>query len=281
VGIAYSNSPHSDSKNASAGQALLDLNALANTQLVKSYGHLKHTLTPYTRYHFLSTPRVPVDDYYVFTIRDGYSYLNLVRFGAKNAFFLYPLPPPDYHLSIDIWANAFLGATEVPQVIPKGYVEVELQPNPFMILGLEGGWNFAHSQVDYANFYSDITLTEDIAFGLEMRHRSRYDWRKADFYNFILDAARPEEELLLSPLSDRRNTFLARLFYRFHPNWDAKIQSRTGWDRILEPHYREYQVDLGKILFNHYRVGFTYERRQADNRFSFSFKLNPSPPTHR
>ncbi len=45
------------------------------------------------------------------------------------------------------------------------------------------GLNFAESQVDYYNVRLDWTLNIDVAFGLEYRHRGRFDWRKADFYN--------------------------------------------------------------------------------------------------
>lgn len=275
--IGYSNNPHDEA----VGQALFDANVLATTSTSRLYGRVKHVVTPYIRYHLLSNPRVAVDNYFVFTIYDGYALLNVVRLGAKQAFFLSPLPPSDYHLFIDLWANAFLGHTEVPSVIPKGYVEIEFQPNPFLLFGFDGAWNFAHNLVDYANFSSDMTFSENLAFGFEARHRNRFDWRKADFYNFVLDAARSEERLLNSALSEKRNTLLAKIFYRFHPNWEAKFQVREGWDRILEPSYLEYQIDLATLLFNHYRLGFCYEKRQADHRVSFSFKLNPAPPRRR
>ena len=41
--------------------------------------------------------------------------------------------------------------------------------------------------MDYYNYRTEWSWNEDLAFGFEFRHRSRYNWRKADRDNFFLE----------------------------------------------------------------------------------------------
>lgn len=272
IGIGYSNSPES----GAVGQAVGDFNLRLETNLSRCYEEVKHVLQPYAHYHLYTAPTVPVGDYYVFSIKDGYNDLNLVKLGLKNAFFISPFCS---QIALDLWTNVFLDTENtLPQSIPKGYLNLDYKISPKFFLGIDSAWNFAHKQVDFYNARGEFAFSENLAVAFEYRHRGRFDWRKADFYNFVLEATRTEEELLASPLSDRRDIILAKLFYRFHPDWDLGLQFRHGWNRLVQPSYTEYRITLGKIIFGHYLIRFTYERRGADNRYSLSFKLNPSPP---
>ncbi len=277
IGIAYTNSPEGGSRGLAQGEFGVKL----ETALSKSTSWWKHVVEPYAHYTFLTTPSVDIDDHFIFTIKDGYNRLNVLRFGTRHAFFTKGHCGVERPIWIDVWANAFFATPTIPQTIPKGYVNIEMEPHARLFLGAEGAWNFAESQVDYYNVRLDWTLNIDVAFGLEYRHRGRFDWRKADFYNFILESTRPIDLLLASPLSDRRDTLLFRTFIRLTPDFATNIYVRHGWHRPLQPAYLEYQVEAIATLIDHWRLTFNYEKRESDNRFSFSLKLDPGPPSLR
>lgn len=275
VGIAYSNSPDGHS----AGLASGDFTLKGETALSQAFARWKHVIEPYAHYKYLTAPRVSNDDHYIFTIQDAYTRLNLLRFGMRHSFYVKTWDYIRRPLWIDLWANAFFDTPTIPQTIPKGYVNMEFKPTERLFLGLDSGWNFQEHQLDFYNSRIEWTWNENVALALEYRHRSRYDWRKADFYNFTLEATRTEEELLASPLSDRRDTFLARVFCRLSPNWNAKFQLRHGWKRENQPNYTEYQIEVGTVLFEHWRFNFSFEKREFDHRFSMSLKLDPAAPS--
>nr|NGX53524.1 hypothetical protein [Chlamydiota bacterium] len=278
IGIAYSNTPGGDS----AGQTVGDFGCKAETAISKCYTNYRHVVEPYAHFHYLTNPSVPLDRHLLFTINDGYSHLSLLRLGVRNGLFSRTARP----LWFDLWTNAFFDTSPLPQSIPKGYLDIEWQPHPRLLTTINSGWNFAHHQLDFFNSRIDWTLSENFAASVEYRHRGRYDWRKADFYNFILESVRSEPALLASLLSDRRDTFLFHAFYRINPDWTAKFQLREGWARTRKatiPHrpYLEYQVDLSTLLFKQWRLYFTYEKRESDNRYAIALKLNPGPPGRR
>lgn len=275
IGIAYSDSP----RGRSAGQALGELGFKLETTLSKNCTSWKHTLEPYLHYQFLTTPSVPTEHHFIFSIQDGWDKLNLLRFGVRNSFFLKSLAGIVRPFWVDLWANAFFNTLTIPQTIPKGYLDVEWIPTPRTFCSLKSGWNFQERQLDFINARIDWTLNENNALGIEYRHRSRFDWRKADFYNFILESVRTQKELLDSTLSDRRDTFLFRIFSRLTPDWTARFNLRHGWNRKgKQGSFTEYQIEMTRVVFQHWRLIFGYEKREDDHRFSFSFLLDPGPP---
>lgn len=278
IGIAYSNTPNGG---GSAGQALGEFGVRLETALSKCTDWWKHVVEPYAHYQFLTNPRVGTDEHFIFTINDGWDRLNLVRFGVRNSLFVKAPCGVARPIWLDIWANAFFNTPTIPSTIPIGYANLEWQPTPYIYIGMDGGWHFEQRQLDYYNARLDWTLSTNFAFGLEYRHRSRFYWRKADFYNFILESVRTQEELLASPLSDHRDIFLFRFFTRLSPDWSAKFDLRHGWDREFQDPFLEYQFELATILFQHWKLTFIYEKREADNRYSFSFLLDPGPPPKR
>ncbi len=274
IGIAYSNSPGG----RSAGQAIGELGLKIESSLSRGWQRWKHVVEPYLHYQFLTKPRVTTNRHFIFSIDDGLDKLNLLRFGFRNSFF----NKCDNRICrlfwFDLWANAFFGTHTIPQTIPKGYLDLEWIPFPRLLCVLNTAWNFQERQLDFVNVRLEWSWSPELAFSGELRHRSRFDWRKADFYNFILESVRTEEELLHSDLSDRRDTFLFRTFAHLTPNWSLEIDLRTGWNRKHQPHYFEYEIGLARIIFQHWRLGFTYEHRESDNRYAFSLLLNPGPP---
>lgn len=277
IGIGYSNTPGG----GSAGQALGEFGLKIETALSKLGESWKHVVEPYLHYQYLTSPRSPIDHHYIFTINDGWDRLNVVRFGIRNSFFVKVPCGIERPFWIDLWANAFFNTPTIPQTIPRVYLNLEWIPYSRIFVAVESGWYFPNNQLDYYNGRIDWTLNENLAFGFEYRHRSRFDWRKADFYNFILESTRTQEELLASPLSDRRDTILFRIFTRVTPDWTAKFDLRHGWNRKRQDPYLEYQIELTTVVLQHWLLTFIYDKREADNRYSFSLKLNPGPPPKR
>lgn len=280
IGIAYTNGPNENS----SGQALGDLGFFLNTHLSKSFEKIKHVVEPYAHYRLLTNPRVALDDHYIFTIQDGYDQLSLVRLGIKNSLLQKTPCSIERTFWLDIWTNIFFNTQTVREMIQKIYFNAEWRPFSRIFLYGETAWNLEHHLIDYYNSRVDWTLSENLAFGLEYRYRSQFDWRKADFYNFILEAARSEQELLDSPLSDRRHTLLFRIFYRPVPDWSFKFDLRSGRHSLIantdvQAPYLEYQIEIATVIFQHWRFGFIYEKKEADDRFSISLKLDPGPPS--
>lgn len=279
IGIAYSNGPNKKS----VGQALGDLGLRFETALAKHFNCFKHVIEPYAHYHVYTAPRSAIDHHFVFTLEDAYTTLQLVRFGVRQSLFYREGCCIGRPLWIDLWANAFFDVPTIAQTIPKGYVNLEWSPLQRLEMGIDSGWNFQEKQLDFYNIWANWTWTQNFATTVEYRHRGRFAWRKADFYNFILEASRFQEILLNSPESDRRDTLLTRLFYRLNPNWAAKFELRHGWNRLIanqtrQRSYTEYLISLDTVAFEQWRLGFTYEAREADKRFYFTLKLAPSPP---
>lgn len=279
IGIGYSNNESGEA----VGQAVGELGLRVETSLSKFFHSFKHVIEPYAHYRYLTQPRLSNRNHFIFTINDGYDRLNLLRCGVENSLFI-KAPCGVYRmLWFDLWFNVFFDEKKIPKPIPKGYLNVESQLYERVFIGMNTAWNFQHNLLDFWNGRIDWTLNDDCAFGIEYRHRSRYDWRKADFYNFILETARSQTALLDSPLSDRRDIFLFRTFVRLTPDLNAKFDLRTGGNRERKKgkkqrNFFEFQIELGTVLFQHWLLQFIYEKREVDNRFSFSLKLNPGPP---
>jgi hypothetical protein len=175
-------------------------------------------------------------------------------------------------ITTDLYTYAWFGKHAFAQTLPKTYFEAGWNRPSYAIRG-GIAWNNEEQLWDYTNVATDLTINEDIAFGIEFRHRSKYDWRKADHENFYVDVARPIHELLKSPMSDGRDTLLTRFFFRLAPKWTCQIQSRHGWGRKNEPRYNAGKIDLYTMLTCSWRLRLTYERMPNDNRFSTAISL--------
>ncbi|GEM_PF-286200 len=268
IGIFYTNNPEQHP----IGQGMLSYGFNAQTRLFRSYNRFRHLTEPYFQFQGITSPTAALSHHYYFDINDGYDQLNQLRVGWKNSFFTYRQSNFLPTLSTDLYTFAFLGNRAFSQAIPKTYLSVGWNRPSFSVKSAIA-WNNEEQVWDYTNVATDITLNEDIAFGLEFRHRSKYDWRKADHENFIVDVARPIPTLLDSPMSDGRDTLLTRFFIRLAPKWTCHIQSRHGWGRKSEPRYNAGKVDLYTMLTCSWRLRLSYERMPNDNRFSTSVSL--------
>ncbi len=274
-GIMYSNSQDGQA----VGQAVGDVGVRAETSLSKCFPYFKHVMEPYIDFRYLTRPRIPLDHAYIFTIYDAYNIFGVTRFGVRNSIYTKWGGCINRPIYLDVWTNAFSDGRHIPQVIPKGYANIEWFPLSYLFVSMDSAWNFKHRELDFYNSRIDWTFTQNAALSFEYRHRSKYDWRKADFYNFLIDVTRSEKRLLNSPLSDKRDTFLARLFYRWNPDIWGKFILRHGWNRDDMPTYVEYEIEVTRVIFDHWHLIFTYENRESDNRYSATLRLAPSPPT--
>jgi hypothetical protein len=266
LGILYSNNPSSHA----TAQGILTYGLRGATSLQRSYSSFLHTTEPYLNFHGLSSPTSALSDHYYFDLNDGINQLNELRLGWKNTLIPHSKTFPSF--STDLYTQAFLGHRAFATLFPKTYLNIEWKRPSYQVRS-SIAWNNEEQVWDFTNVATDITISEDIAFGLELRHRSKYDWRKADHDNFILDVSRPIHELLHSPISDGRNTLLTRFFFRLAPKWTCQIQSRTGWGRRNEPTYNTGKVDLVTLLTCSWKLRLSYERMPNDNRFSSSLSL--------
>lgn len=268
IGIFYSNSP----AHHPVGQGIFHYGFQGNTRLSYRSAKLIHTVEPYLHFQGLTSPTVPLSHHYYFDMNDGYDQLNQLRLGVRSLLYTHKSPSFSPSLVADLYTNLFFGHRAFANTAPKSYFCLQWN-RPFFSLKGNVAWNFEEQLWDFANVAAEWTVNEDFAFAAEFRHRSRFDWRKANHENFIVDVARSISELLHSPLSDGRDTFLARAFFRLSPKWSCQVQSRHGWGRKNEPRYNAGKVDLFTMLSCSWRLRLSYERMPNDNRFSGAVSL--------
>jgi hypothetical protein len=253
IGIFYTNNPH----HHGTGQAMGNFGFDLNTSLYKSYTGFKHNLQPYLRYRGLTSPTSPTHKHYIFSIEDGYAHENLFRPGVFQAFYpvKHSLLP---NVTLDLYTNVFVGHTQFGRTVPKLYTTWDFS-YPSWHVATDIVYNMQELLWDRTNIRSEWTISENAAFTVEFRHRSKYDWRKSDHDNYILDIDRPIDELLHSPLSDGRDTLLSHFQFRFSPLWTCHIDTHHGWGRNNEPRYDAYEIKLSTLLTGRWQVSVGYK----------------------
>ena len=267
IGIAYTNSPNHDA----TYQAIGNYGFQANSRIIGSLFSHKHLIEPYFSFQGYSPPTSPNVNHFTFNIDDGYVTLNLARIGVRNALYTKRqvfLP----EITADLYTYAYLSKTKFHRGIPKSYFDAGWHlPSISIFSGI--AWNMQEHVLDYSNIRTEWTVNEYLALAVEFRHRSRFDWRKADHESFFLDAAHTIEKLAHSPLSDGRNTLLTRIFLRISPIWSVQFQSHHGWGRKNEPRYNESKVDLYTQVSCSWRVRVSYEHMPNDDRLTGAISL--------
>jgi hypothetical protein len=311
IAIAYSNSPSGPAKNLALGK----FGCNVNIDIWRQYDQFKHVITPFIQYDYYTMPTtspnafhhslkdshlrktyhrdVSSNAHYIFDIDDGWFRLDMMQFGVEQSLYrkqengLISRP-----LYASLFANAFFDTHTFPQTIPKVYADIVFNSFSFLQHTLSTAWNFNQNLLDYYNFGTLWTINEDLAVAAEYRHRSAYDWRKADRTNFILDSFRSVRELRHSQLSDRRDTFLFHIFWRFHPCWAFQFESRSGWNReripihrekgfihkSREPNYNEFEIDLLGTLPSALNFKLSYQHREDDDRLSVYMTIGMKRP---
>ena len=260
--IYYGNSPQHKSRLLAFGSA----GGTINTRLHRYYGDLKHVLSPYSTYTFVSMPTYSPRKHYIFDINDGWVKLNMLKAGFQQ--FLYTKDgcgSVRRLLAADLNAIAFFDTRTIHCTIPKAYGSLTWYSRPTMKNTAAAAWNFQEHLVDYFHLSSEWTLSDNAALTFEFRHRSAYDWRKANRYNFMLESYRPIYQLLHSAVSDRNDTFLCHGYFRLDPSWALEFEARRGWDRKHEPSYAEYEVDLHGTIRSAWHMTLSYQFKENDH----------------
>jgi hypothetical protein len=267
-GIFYSNSPSHKPKNVGTVSYGIDLFARAE----RLFNHYRHVIEPYADFCASTRPSATPSDHYIFSIADGIQKINQIQVGVRNLLFSKKRVGKEASFSSDLYANAFFSDPTIPQFIPRLYLLLNWRA-PSLHFTFYNCWNFRHHVCDFSKARLLWTVGENIAFSIEGRYRSQFDWRKADHENFILDVTRSETELLLSPLSDRRITIISNLFIRLNPLWETKISSLQGFYRMTEKPYTEIKIDLSTWVSSSFKVRLSYSHVRNDDRVSFHMDL--------
>lgn len=254
IGIYYSDSPD----DRPARQLLGHYGGEGDLSVTRAYSSFTHFAQAYGQYLGYTQPQTPVDDYFVFDIHDGYARLNQLRFGVRQLFFDTNRVASYPNVRLDLYAYSFWGAHSFDKRIPKVFADLDIYERSYAFT-TQWCWNLDQQLLDYGNARLLYTVNDRLAFGVEMRHRSRFWWRKADGENYVVDAARTLPQLVHSPMSDRRNTLLTRIHIRLSPRWQLHLQTHHGWGRSTEPAYHGARAELYTMVTGNFRFQVAYE----------------------
>ena len=279
VGIHYGNSPERNPQLLGVFNAGYNI----NTTISRHYGNcIKHSIEPYASYNYYTFPTSSPREHFIFDIDDGWYRWNMARFGCRNLIYL---KGDDCfvtrYLMADIWANAFFDTHTFPDTIPYVYSRLVWDGFSNVRNTLTHAWDIERNQTSFINWRVDYTINADCAFATEFRHRNDFAWRKVDHTNFMLESFHDEVALRASQLSDRRDTVLLHLFYRFLPNWAIECESRHGWHRRLEPSYNEYEIDLLTTFGTAWHVRTSYQHKMDDHRVALYINVGIKRPEMR
>lgn len=270
LGIFYDNSPNTSDY---ATQAILTYGVEAKTFGSRSYSKYSHLLEPYVAYKGSTEPKLNNNQHYIFSLDDGQCHLDLLKLGFRNSFYPLVSSPLFPSFSADFYTWGFLNNKNAyNKTFPKVYADLEWS-FPSLFIGSYSAWNIAENLLDYSNLRTDYTVDENIAFGFEFRHRSKFDFRKSDKENFDLEIVRELEDLLLSPLADGRDTFITKLHFRLTPKWSCHFESHHGWGRKDEPRYNAEKIDLLTNITENWLLRLSYEFTPSESRFTWSLRL--------
>lgn len=274
--IYYGNLPEKNDRWLIMGIFKLD----AKAPFYKEHSFFTHTLTPYARYECYTMPTSLPKEHYIFDIDDGLYELQMMRFGLQQTFYVKNQHNLLYRpLKIDLYANAFINSKTYSTPVPKIYGYIDFYSTPWLKHTLDTAWDFEHGMLDHFNFRTACTFSPNAALTAEYRHRDAYDFRKADHTNFMIDAFKNPHRLAHSQMSDRRDTLLFDLFYRFHPLWALELQTRYGWNRMHQPNYTEFEIDLIGKPHAAWQVKFSYQHCENDrHRFTVYFNMGTLQP---
>lgn len=272
--IYYSQLPKGAHRHTQASlQAKLDYRFTA----YKAYTYVKHLIEPFVQFTTITKPLIQNNEHYIFSTYDAYHALHLMQAGVDISFMNHITH--ETKVSATCCNTYLFNNKTTSDVFPKTSLKVRLPVHNTTSFSFDTEWIWKQHCWDHFNILWQWVGNKDLALNLEFLHRSKYSFLKSDRDNYILDISRPLEEILNTPLSDRRNTLLGKVFARPHPCWNYQLTLRYGWHREHCPQYLEYQVIVGTKVFEHWQLYSVYEKREADKRFFFYLKLDkPQDP---
>ena len=274
IGAFYGNSPSGTSKTVTALKGSLSI----NSQISKKYGkNTLHSAQPYIDYQVISKPSTKTDEHFIFDVDDAIGKLNQLSIGLKNNIYKYKDSQQHQDWFFDIYAISFFDTPIISKRIPYLHTDISWTALENIECFSKVIWNFNHNILDRFNLGVGWTHSEDLAAGIEYRHRSKYSWRKAVRDNYTMETIRSEDELLEN-VSDKNDTLLTRVFYRFAPNWDATLRSRHGWNRPISKKLHEYQIDISTFIRGNWKLKTSYLSREEEQSISMKITLPKAKP---
>ena len=221
-----------------------------------------HTLAPFAQHEFYSEPSRSALDHDIFDLTDAYAKIQLLNVGLKTSF----AKPHAYGIDFLQARSYFQNFWDVKsQEMHFGRFCLDLSwQRPNLYAGAQAAWNRMHNLFEFANGWARWTVSDHLALNVEMRHRSKYAWRKLDQGRFFLDSAYTVDELLNSPMSDARNTAISRIAVRLSPTWRMLFQSRHCWGRADERTLNDFRIDLRHYLACNLEIGLSVTHTEAN-----------------
>ena len=271
-GIFYDKSQ----KGGSIFQALFYYEIGARWRLKKEFSTFKHVVTPYVDYKGVLRPMAHLQPH-IFDINDGYHRLSELRGGVRHFLYLKKFPLFEPNFAADLYFISFLSSKNFKKSISK--IQGSFEWNfPTILISSQLGWNVEEQVCDFAKAHLSWTINGNFAFKTEVRHRGSFDYRRCDRENFFFEVARSRLNLLDSPLSDPRNSYLNRLEIRFVPDWTLRLESYVGWGRKKEPGYHKFRLELVWLISTNWKLRILFAHAptpdKKSNPFSFGFSIN-------
>lgn len=242
---------------------LLHTTAEAELPLTKRWGKgAAHTISPFARHEYYSEPARLVAEHDVFDLDDAYAKLNLLDSGIRTSFTRLRPCGIEFFEARGYFQN-FWDLDAYSMHFGRLCFDLSWQ-RPNLFAGAKTAWSRMHRLFEFANGWIRWTVSDNLAINFEMRHRSKYAWRKLDNTRFFLESAHSVDELLASPLSDARNTAISRLALRLSPTWRVFFQSRHCWARANERLLNDFRVDLRHYLSCNLEIGASVTHTEAN-----------------
>lgn len=255
----YSNNPF----NHEIAQAQLRYELYANTHLMRRYENTKHLVKPYLHFMGLSRPIANTDQHYIFGIEDGLEKIQQLKLGLQNTFYptnTFAFNPP---LDINAYLMGFFDTPVFQKAFPYFFLDLNITQPKYSFMN-RFCWSTESNSVKFYILSYKWTINQYFAFNLLFNHRGKYEWRKADQANFILDVSHPIDDLLNSPISSNRNILVARWQIEPYPGWTAQIQNHVGWAYNFQPAYYELKVDLSTLVNSSWKFNLSFWRTVRD-----------------
>lgn len=251
--ILYSNSP----SHLSAVQAFLDTSLEGSTPLVKNFLDGKHILTPYALLHS-SKPLID-QEHYIFSKEDGAFPYTHLAIGLNNKLIWSGV---EYALKIS--SHRFFFSPFALKT--KASLDFSLL-HPYFSLGGVLHYNYSRRELDLLQLSTAWTLSERAALSFELRHRSRYAFRRSDPTHSLLEP--PHSSDYFPPLFDERTTFLAKWQCNLTPLWTLKMSHYIGY-RPQKKFYHETGAELETLISGALKLILSYTQSSLSRQFTIN-----------
>lgn len=272
--IQYSSSP----QNTSRLQAIGVMGLGAKTRFVNSSSAGQQIVEPYVQELSYTRPPVRADRAYIFDLEDGWTQMNMLRYGIRHNWYL-PFSTGSFtpKLYTDLYSRSFFASHHLPRDPYKIWLTSTIDATSRMALKLDSAWDTHRHLIDHVNIGTRTTLSKTLALVVEWRQRSSYAWRKVDSENFVVDAVRSSHRLRHSEMSDNRKTVLASLCWSPTRTFDLDFTSYFGFRKVHPRRYMNYEMNATMLVRGALRITLTFFHRPGGptNGFYFTCALGP------